>query len=696
MSNPNITSLPPIAQKHSHITRNHDIERNDPYHWLRDKNWQQVMTDPSLLTKEIREYLEAENKYFQTAFNQKTKDLQETIYKEIRGRIKEDESSVPTADGPFAYFSRMEEGKQYPLIVRTLRSGGDEKILLDCNMEAGEGYFGFGGTSHDPSHKFLAWSADRAGSEYYTINIRDLKTGKETNDIIEKSSGGIVWANDSKSIYYTELNSSHRPYRIMQHLIGEKQSSDKIIYEEPDSGFFVSVGKTLSSKYIVIDVHDHQTSEVRLIDTTSGAMTLVAKRQNGHEYSVDERGGELFIRTNCDKAQDFKIVRVSADDPAQENWQDLIPHRCGTLVLSSFVTKNHLTRLERHKGLPRIIILDLRTNIEKQIAFDESAYSLGVSSGYEFDNENIRFTYSSPTTPTEVFDYEIETGNRTLKKRQIIPSGHNKGDYITDRIFAKSNGEEIPITILYHKDTALDGSAPCLLYGYGAYGMSMPASFSIANLSLVDRGFVHVIAHIRGGMEKGYQWYAKGRHEFKTNSFDDFIAVAHHLMEQKIVAKDKIVAQGGSAGGMLMGAIANKSPKIFAAIIAQVPFVDVLNTMLDDTLPLTPPEWPEWGNPIVSKEDFELIKSYSPYDNVEEKSYPPMLVMAGLTDPRVTYWEPAKWVARLRDMKTDDNLLVLKTNMEAGHAGASGRFERIKETALAQAFAIWVCSRVRT
>ncbi len=676
---------PPIAAKKDHKTTIHGIKRNDPYHWLRDENWQKVMVDPNLLNEEIREYLEAENQYFKDEFDNKTTDLQKEIYDEIRGRMKEDDTGVPTPHGPFAYYSKMEKNKQYPLMVRTMRDGGDETILLDCNEEAGKEYFGFGGAYHDPDHKFLAWSADRAGSEYYTLKIRDTDSGQDLDDEIEKASGAIVWANDSKSIYYTALDQNHRPYRIMQHRIGDKQSSDKIIYEESDSGFFVGMSKTLSSRFILISSHDHQTSEIHLIDTMNdGEMSIVSPRHEGHEYSVAERNGELFIRTNCNKSQDFKIVRVDAKAPGQANWKQEVAHTPGTLIMNCFVIKDHLIRLERFEGLPRIIIRDLLNGEEKAIAFEEEAYALGVWAGFEFDTTSIYLSYSSPTTPY----YDIATGERILKKQQEIPSGHNSDDYVTSRIFASSGDQKVPITLLHHKDTALDGSAPCLLYGYGAYGVSIPAGFSITNLSLVDRGFIYAIAHVRGGMEKGYQWYEDGRGKTKTNTFKDFITATKHLVKQKIAAKDKIIAHGGSAGGMLMGAIANLQPHLFAGIIAQVPFVDVLNTMLDDSLPLTPPEWPEWGNPITSKADFKMIKSYSPYDNVERKAYPSMLVLAGLTDPRVTYWEPAKWVALLRENKTDQNPLFLKTNMGAGHGGASGRFERIKESALVQAFAL--------
>ncbi|WP_323014331.1 S9 family peptidase [Devosia sp.] len=683
--------IPPVAARKPHASTFHHQRRDDPYHWLRAANWQEVMQKPETLDTDIRAYLDAENSYFEAEFGKPTDALQETIYKEIRGRIKEDDSGVASPDGPYAYNSRMLEGKQYPLIVRTARDGGEETVLLDCNMEAGEAYFGFAGVEHDRSHRYLAWAADRAGSEYYDIVIRDLETGQDTAEIIRETAGSYVWSNDSRAIYYTEYDDNHRPYRVRLHVIGTDQADDSIIFEESDPGFFVGVGRTLSDRYIVIDAHDHQTSECWLIDAeTGGAPRLVAPRLTDREYDVEERDGLLYILTNADGAEDFKVVTAPADDPRPENWTDLVPHRQGVLILDTIVIRNHLLRLERHEGLPRIVARDLRTGDEQTVGFEEEAYALGMSVGYEFDTSVFRLTYSSPTTPSRTYDLDLETGLRTLLKEQEVPSGHNPDDYETRRLFATaSDGEQVPVTLLYRKGLALDGAAPALLYGYGAYGMSMPASFSISALSLVDRGFVYAIAHIRGGMEKGYRWYRQGRREHKTNTFTDFIAAAEMLVEKGYTSKGRIVAQGGSAGGMLMGAIANMRPDLWGGVLAQVPFVDVLNTMLDDTLPLTPPEWPEWGNPIASAADYERIAAYAPYEQVVAQDYPPIFALAGLTDPRVTYWEPAKWVAKLRATKTGDAPLYLRTNMGAGHGGASGRFDRLKETAMCYAFALY-------
>ncbi|MDO9061680.1 MAG: prolyl oligopeptidase family serine peptidase, partial [Bradyrhizobium sp.] len=415
-----------------------------------------------------------------------------------------------------------------------------------------------------------------------------------------------------------------------------------------------------------------------------------AARAGGVQYSVADRGDELFILTNADDAIDFKVVTAPLASPERANWRDLIPHREGVYILDVELYAGHMVRLERTNALPAIVIRDLATRQEHAIAFDEAAYSLDTMGGYEFETTNLRFSYSSMTTPSEVYDYDMASRSRNLRKRQEIPSGHNPADYVTTRITATSHdGALVPVSILHRRDLERDGSAPLLLYGYGSYGMAMPASFSANRLSLVDRGFVYAIAHIRGGADKGWGWYLDGKREKKTNSFDDFSAAARALIHAKYTAPKRIVGHGGSAGGMLMGAVANRAGELFAGIVAEVPFVDVLNTMLDDTLPLTPPEWPEWGNPIESEKDFRTILSYSPYDNVAAKDYPKILAMGGLTDPRVTYWEPAKWIARLRATMTGGGPVLLRTNMGAGHGGASGRFDRLDEVAIAYAFALW-------
>ena len=690
------TPAPPVAPKIPVTDTRHEIERVDKYAWLRAENWQEVMRDPSVLDADIRTYLEAENA-FTVATMADTDKFQEVLFEEMKGRIKEDDSSVPAPDGPFSYYTRYITGGQHPLFCRCLIEGGDDKVLIDGNALAEpHAYFRIGGVTHSPDHRLVAYASDTKGSEYYAVRVLDIETGEEIGKPIPDTSGGALWANDGKTLFYSRLDENHRPRQIFRHALGSSPEEDELVYEESDPGFFVGVGMTQSRKFIVIDVHDHQTSEVRLLDANSpeAEPQLVAKREVGHEYSVEHHGGDLIILTNCDGAEDFKIIKTPLSDLGRKSWQEIEPHRPGRLILNTFPFKNHLIRLEREDGLPRIVIRQFDDGSEHSIDFDEDAYSLGVSAGYEYDTCQLRFTYSSMTTPTQIYDYDVTTRERELRKTQEVPSGHDPSHYVTRRIMAPAHdGEEVPVSLLYAKDTALDGSAPLLLYGYGAYGISIPSSFNTSCLSLVDRGFVYAIAHIRGGKDKGYDWYKQGRASAKTNTFKDFISAGEYLAREGFTSRGKIVAHGGSAGGMLMGAVANMAPDLFAGIIAEVPFVDVLNTMLDDTLPLTPPEWPEWGNPIEDKQAYEAIAAYSPYDNVTPQVYPNIIALAGLTDPRVTYWEPAKWVAKLRALKRGDNLVLLKTNMDAGHGGASGRFDRLKEVALSYAFALKVAGQ---
>ena len=684
-------ATPPVADRRPVSDTRHGITRSDDYAWLRADNWQEVMREPSALQADIRAHLDAENAYLDAAMAD-TESLQKTLFAEMKGRIKQDDSSVPSPDGPYAYATRFVEGAEYPMLVRQKRDGGDETVLLDANILAEDkDYFRLGGTAHAPDHSLLLWAADDRGSEYFRVRVRDLATGTDLDDEIVETTGGGVWSRDGRHFYYVWLDANHRPCKVFRHALGTAQADDVLVYEEPNPGFFVGVGATQSHDHIVIDCHDHETSEVRLLDAAdpNAAPVLVAARETAHEYSVDHSGDTLFILTNADDAEDFKIVTAPLSAPGRGNWRDLIPHEPGRLILGITAYKNHLVRLERADGLPRIVIRRLSDGAEHAIAFDEEAYALGLAGGYEFDTTTLRFTYSSMTTPARVYDYDMETRERSLRKEQEVPSGHDPDAYVTRRIMAPAaDGETVPVSLLYAKDTPLDGTAPCLLYGYGSYGHSIPAGFSTNALSLVDRGFVYAIAHIRGGMDKGYRWYKAGRREHKTNTFTDFIAAGEHLAAEGFTARGRIVAHGGSAGGMLMGAVANMAEDLFGGFIAEVPFVDVLTTMLDDTLPLTPPEWPEWGNPIADEAAYRTIAAYSPYDNVAARAYPPILVTAGLTDPRVTYWEPAKWVAKLRATKTDANLLLLRTHMTKGHAGAAGRFDRLKEVALTQAFAL--------
>jgi len=701
--NSRTSSQPPRAERRPHRFTMHGQELVDDYAWLKDDNWQEVLRDPQLLQPDIRAYLEAENAYTDSVLGG-TAPLQAELVAEMRGRIKEDDSSVPSPDGPFAYMHKFREGGQHELIGRMPRQnletgGGDAQIILDGDALAKtSSYFKFGGAQHSPDHKLEAWSADLRGSEYFTIRVRDWASGEDSADVVEETDGGVVWSLDAQSFFYVKLDDNHRPMQVYRHRLGTPQADDTLVYEEKDTGWFTHIHESASGRFCVIAGGDHETSEQWLIDLRdSGAQPrLVSAREEGVQYSIADRGDELFILTNADGAIDFKIVTAPLASPARANWRDLIPHRTGIYVLDIELYANHLVRLERANALPSIVIRDLTSGEEHAIAFDEAAYSLDTLGGYEFDTTTLRFAYSSMTTPSEVYDYDMASRARTLRKRQEIPSGHNPADYVTTRIMATADdGAKVPVSILHRRDMSRDGTAPLLLYGYGSYGHAMPASFSANRLSLVDRGFVYAIAHIRGGADKGWGWYLDGKREKKTNTFDDFAAAGRALIDARYTSARRIVGHGGSAGGMLMGAVANRAGELFAGIVAEVPFVDVLNTMRDETLPLTPPEWPEWGNPITDEAAFRTILSYSPYDNVAAKDYPAILAMGGLTDPRVTYWEPAKWVARLRATMRGGGPVLLRTNMGAGHGGASGRFNRLDEIAIVYAFALWAVGLAR-
>ena len=681
---------PPRAPRRPLTSIQHGIARVDDYAWLRAENWQAVMRDPGALAPDIRAQLEAENAYT-LGLMADTEELQQQLFTEMKERIKEDDSSVPAPDGSFSYYTRFVTGGQHPLFCRLPRDGGDEQILIDGNALAKDhAYFRISNVAHSPDHRLIAYAVDTKGSEFSTVHVVEAATSAVIDSHIADNNGNFEWASDSRTLLYVWLDDEHRPRKVLSHAIGA-DGQDALVHEQPDPAYFLGLSETQSRRYLLLNASDHETAEIRLVDTKdlSAAPRLVSAREPEHDYSVEHHDDRLIILTNSDGAEDYRIVEAPIETPGREHWREIEPHRPGRLILEIVAFKHHLVRLEREDGLPRIVIRRFADGAEHEIAFAEETYALGISPGYEYDTTTLRFTYSSMTTPAQVFDYDMEKRERTLRKTQVIPSGHDPANYVTRRVMAPArDGETVPATLLYRKETKLDGSAPLLLYGYGAYGMTIPASFSTSALSLVDRGFIYAIAHVRGGQDKGYRWYKDGKREKKVNTFTDFIAVGEFLAREKFTPHGCIVAHGGSAGGMLMGAIANMAPDLFLGVIAEVPFVDVLTTMLDTSLPLTPPEWPEWGNPIESAEAYRTIAAYSPYDNVRAQAYPHILALAGLTDPRVTYWEPAKWVARLRELKTDDHLLLLRTNMEAGHAGASGRFERMKEVALAYAFAL--------
>ena len=686
---------PPIADRRPVTIEQVGRTRTDPYAWLKDENWQEVMRDPSLLDADIRAYLEAENAYTTTLLETPTEALRETLFQEIRGRIKEDDSSVPAVDGPYAYYSYYRTGGEYPVSARKpAESAFDDsvepEVLFDGDKEGqGKTYFDTGVVAHSPDHKLLAAAVDDKGSEFYTISIRNLETGELLSDTIEHTTGDFVWGANSDVIFWVYRDENGRSSAIYQRVLGTGE--DKLIYEEPDPGFFVGVTTSDSDKYVMTNTGGHTTSEVHFFpaDVINPELTVIAPRETDVEYHVSEFDGEFYIVTNADGAVDFKIVKAPFDAPGRDNWETVIDHRPGTLILGLEAYQNHLVRLERAEGLPRIVIRERESADEHIIAFDEAAYDLGVSGGYEYETDTLRFEYASPATPDQVFDYNMTTRERILRKAREVPSGHNPEDYVVERIMAPAHdGEEIPVTILRRADTPVDGSAPLLLNGYGSYGITITADFRVSRLSLVDRGFIFAIAHIRGSQAKGYQWYLDGKLEQKENTFLDYVSAGRHLVNQNYTSEGNVVGYGGSAGGLLMGAASNLDPELFAGIIAAVPFVDVLTTMSDETLPLTPPEWPEWGNPITSAEDYDTILAYSPIDQVENRPYPAMLITGGLTDPRVTYWEPAKWAATLRHEAPNAGPYFLRINMGAGHGGASGRFEGIKETAVEYAFAL--------
>jgi oligopeptidase B len=674
--------------------------RIDPYAWLKDDNWKEVMRDPSQLRADIKAYLEAENAYTRERLEQPTAKLQDILFEEMKGRIKEDDSSVPAIDGPWAYYRRYREGGEYPIYCRRPaavafdKQASGEQVLADGNeLATGCDYWDVRKFAHSPDHRLVAFTADEKGSEFYTLHIREAETGREVESI-PHTYGEFTWGEDSRTIYWVARDENARPVAVFCRTLGE--GTDALVYRENDPGFFVGVQTSQSRKFIFVTANDHTTSEWRFLRTDDPAheLKLVAERERGVDYSVVDFDGRFWIRSNRNGAVDFSLVSAPHDTPSEENWRVETPHRPGVLVLEVEPFADFLVRMERENGLPRIVVRERATGAEHAIAFDEQAYALGMSNGYLWDSPWLRFEYSSPSTPAQVFDYNMRTRERVLRKTQVVPSGHDPRDYVVERIDAPGDdGALIPITLVRRRTTPIDGSAPVLLYGYGSYGITIPADFKTGRLSLVDRGFIYAVADVRGSMAKGYQWYLDGKLEKKINTFTDFVAAGRHLVNLGYTQRGRIVAMGGSAGGMLMGVAVNLDPSLFGGVIAAVPFVDVLNTMSDESLPLTPPEWPEWGNPLNDARAYDRILAYSPYDQVAARPYPPLLITGGLTDPRVTYWEPAKWAARLRHEAPDAGPYFLKINMDAGHGGASGRFASMRETALEYAFALAAVGR---
>jgi len=684
-----MTTTPPVARIEPHTFEQLGRTRVDNYAWMRDPNYQEVMRDPSLLREDIRVHLEAENAYTRGMLHS-TEALQETIFQEMRGRTKEDDSTVPTPDGQWEYYRRYETGQQHPIYARRPRGRGDgEQVLINVNeLAAGKAFYKVSQAEHSPDHSLYAYSVDEQGSEIHTIYVKDLATGQVLASPIADGYGDFVWSPDGQFIFWTYRDDNGRPVRIMRR--PARGAEDTLVYEEADEGMFISPQVTESKAFILISSGNQEMTEFHYIPaaTPTAAPTLFHPRQAAVIYTPTHWNGRWHVLTNSDGAIDFKVMTCAEGQTGKASWRDLIRHQPGRFIMGLTAYENHLVRHERVNALPRINIRD-RAGAEHEIAFEEAAYWTEPVFGFEYATTTTRFYYESPTTPVQWFDYDMAARTRELRKTQEIPSGHDPSQYEVRRFFAPAtDGKQVPVTVLMKRGTPLDGSAPLLLYGYGSYGWATEADFSIRRLSLVDRGWIYAIAHVRGGTEMGYGWFLDGRKRAKRNSFTDFVAVGDELVRQNYSRAGAMVCQGGSAGGLLVGAVTNLRPDLWAGTIAEVPFVDVITTMSDATLPLTPPEWPEWGNPMESADDYDYMISYSPYDNVEAKAYPAILATAGLTDPRVTYWEPAKWVAKLRVNTTSNRPVLLKTNMTAGHAGAAGRFDSLKEEALNYAFAL--------
>ena len=685
--------IPPVAKKIPVRIEQLGRVRTDDYQWMKDDNWQAVLRDPTLIKAEVKEHLDAENAY-REAMMASTLPLQAAMFEEMKGRIKEADSSVPSPDGPWEYYVEYRTGDQHPRYMRQPRGGGTAQLLLDANALAeGKAYSEVSAAEHSPDHALFAYSEDAQGSEVHQIFVRDLTTGEVLPDPIGSAYGGFAFSPDSQWIFWTNRDDNGRPDRIFRR--PARGGETTLVYQEDDDGLFMSVGRTADDTFVLISIANQETSEARVIPAATPTATPVVlePRLTGRLYDADHWGDRWVIRTNADDSIDFKIVEAPTGTPGKAHWTDLVPHTPGRYVEGVALVKDYIARQERADANTTIVIRD-RSGTEHGIAVDEPAYSLSLGGASEFDTTIMRYGYNSPSTPTSTYDYDLATRERTLRKVQEVPSGHNAADYVVERLNAPApDGELVPVTVLRRKSTPVDGTAPLLLYGYGSYGIPMAASFSTNRLSLVDRGWIYAIAHIRGGSDKGWGWFLNARRFTKKNTFTDFIAAAEHLIASGHGKAGHIVAQGGSAGGLLMGAVNNMRPDLWAGVIGQVPFVDVINTMSDTSLPLTPPEWPEWGNPIEDPEAYDYMMSYSPYDQVGPMDYPAVLATGGLSDPRVTYWEPEKWVAKLRPATTSGNPILLKINMEAGHGGSSGRFDYLKEVAHDYAFAIWAIDK---
>ncbi|WP_294174550.1 S9 family peptidase [uncultured Sphingomonas sp.] len=674
---------PPKAEQRPYSYDRHGIRIEDPYHWLKDQSYPKI-DDPDVLA-----YLKAENAYFE-AWKKPHEQLVETLFQEMKGRQKEDDSSVPVKDGDYLYWWAFKPGAQYRQWYRKPVAGGPDQLIFDEVKEAeGKEYFRLGGMATSPDGKLAAVLVDDNGSERFKLRVRDLASGKDLETVTEVGIGQPVWTNDSRGLVFTEVNKNWRSYRARYHRVGAPAAQARTLYQEKrDKGFSVGVSGSQDRSLIFISSGDNTTSEVRFVSAgdPTEPLTLISPRKKDRQYDVDAAHGKLWILTN-DNHVNFRVASAHPSRPAE--WTEVIPGSDRTYLRGVTSFRDHLVLTTRVDGLDQLILRDYASGAQERIPFKEASYSAGFGSNPEFAPAAYRLSYSSMVTPATVYDYDPKADQLKPLKVQEIPSGYDPTQYVTERLMLPTrDGKRVPVSVVTKKGFRKDGSQPLFLYGYGAYGYAIPPGFSTTRLSLVDRGVAFAIAHIRGGDDLGYQWFLDGKLTKRTNTFNDFVDAAKGLVAAGYTSPGKIGAQGGSAGGELMGAVVNSNPELFGAVVADVPFVDVLNTMLDDSLPLTPGEWPEWGNPITDKAAFELIRSYSPYDQVRPQNYPPLLITGGLNDPRVTYWEPAKWAAKLRATKTDSNPLLLKINMGAGHGGKSGRWDSLRETAEAYAFVL--------
>nr|WP_301400095.1 S9 family peptidase [Polaribacter huanghezhanensis] len=689
MKNKGIT--PPIAEKIPVEIETHGDIRIDNYFWMRLSDQQKNAKVKDEQTTKTLDYLNAENDYYDQITSH-TNNFKTSLFEEMKSRIKEDDESVPYKKNGYFYITKYEKGQQYPIYTRKKASlDAKEELLFDVNeLAKGHDYFQLGGLNISQNNELAAFSVDTISRRQYVLHIKNLKTGKVYNDVITNTNGGSVWANDNKTLFYTKKDPvSLRSYKVFKHVLGTNESDDVEVYHESDETFGIGVAKTKSNDFIVIASYSTLSTEYRVLDANNpnGSFKIIQPRERNLEYSVSHYGDHFYLLTNKDGAKNFKLMKTPVDKTSKENWVDVIKHREDTLLEDVSIFKNYLVLEERTNGLNKIRIKRWDNTKDYYLPFDEETYTADVYSNPDFDTNTIRYSYNSMTTPSSVIDFNMDDQSKEIKKEQEVLGGKfDKNKYTSKRVWvAARDGKKIAISLVYRKDIEINENTPVLQYAYGSYGYTIPDGFSTTRLSLLDRGFVYVLAHIRGSEYLGRNWYEDGKLLKKKNTFNDFVDCSKFLIENNYTSANHLYAMGGSAGGLLMGAIANMNPELYNGIIAQVPFVDVISTMLDESIPLTTGEFDEWGNP-KNKEYYDYIKSYSPYDQVKAKAYPNMLITTGYWDSQVQYWEPAKWVAKLREYKTDDNILLLHTNMDAGHGGASGRFDALKEVAKEYAF----------